>query len=161
MKRIVISTLALSLVGLVGIAKAEGLMAEASPTSMPSCTKISKSEVAALFDRWNASLKTHNPEKVAENYAPDAVLLATVSNKPRVNHDEIKDYFVDFLQKDPQGKIDTSTIKIGCNTALDVGTYTFTLKGGKKVAARYSFAYEYEDGKWLIEHHHSSAMPEK
>ena len=50
---------------------------------------------------------------------------------------------------------------VGCNIAQDVGTYTFTFKGGRKVAARYTFLYEHTDGKWLIEHHHSSAMPEK
>ena len=50
---------------------------------------------------------------------------------------------------------------VGCNIAQDVGTYTFTFKGGRKVAARYAFVYEHTDGKWLIEHHHSSAMPEK
>jgi len=29
------------------------------------------------------------------------------------------------------------------------------------VKARYSFLYQFEDGKWRIEHLHSSAMPEK
>jgi uncharacterized protein (TIGR02246 family) len=31
---------------------------------------------------------------------------------------------------------------------------------GKKVKARYSFVYVYEDGAWKILHHHSSVMPE-
>jgi hypothetical protein len=33
--------------------------------------------------------------------------------------------------------------------------------GAKEVQARYTFQYEFEGGKWLIEHHHSSAMLEK
>lgn len=126
---------------------------------------VPKDQVAGFFDRWNSSLSTKDPEKVAANYASDAVLLATVSNKPRTNTEEIKGYFVDFLKKEPQGKIDTRTIRLGCNTASDVGTYTFDLKDadGKvaKVAARYSFVYEFRDGEWKIVHHHSSAMPEK
>lgn len=129
------------------------------------CADVTKDDVAALFDRWNASLQTGSAEKVTENYASDAVLLPTVSNKPRTNPAEIKDYFEHFLQKKPKGKIDTRTIHVGCNDAYDVGTYTFTLTGpdGKKsdVAARYSYIYELRDGKWLIVHHHSSAMPEK
>lgn len=155
MNKIITSTLALSLLGLATIAQAE------EPAVTTTCAVTNKVEIATLFDRWNASLKTHDPEKVAANYAPDAVLLATVSNTPRDTHEEIKEYFVHFLEKDPQGSIDTRTIKIGCNIAQDVGTYTFSLKGGKKVAARFTFVYEYVGNKWLIAHHHSSAMPEK
>ena len=129
------------------------------------CAPITQQEIAALFDRWNASLATHDPDKVTANYAPDAVLLPTVSNKPRTNSADIKDYFVHFLERNPRGTIDTRTIRIGCNTASDVGTYTFRLSGKIPgitdiVKARYSFLYELRDGKWVIVHHHSSAMPE-
>ena len=124
------------------------------------CANTDQATIAALFDRWNASLKTLDSNKVTANYASDAVLLATVSNKPRTNHAEIEDYFEHFLKKEPSGVIDTRTIKIGCNIAQDVGTYTFSLKGGQKVSARYTCVYQFKDGKWLIAHHHSSAMPE-
>jgi uncharacterized protein (TIGR02246 family) len=122
------------------------------------CAPISKEQVVALFDQWNASLKTGNPDTVTANYSDDAVLLPTVSNKSRTNHAEIRDYFVDFLQKHPQGTIDSRTIKLGCNTATDMGIYTFKLKDGntsKEVQARYTFQYAFENGKWVIEHHHS------
>lgn len=122
--------------------------------------KTNEKEIANLFDRWNASLKTGNPEAVTANYDKDAVLLATVSNKPRTNHAEINDYFVHFLEKHPEGRIDTRTIKIGCNIAQDVGTYTFKFNDGKSVAGRYTFIYEKVGDKWLIDHHHSSVMPE-
>ena len=150
MSKIAKITMAMMMVGFINTASAES----------PKCMAVSEQEVKALFDRWNDSLKTHDAEAVVANYASDAVLLPTVSNKPRTNHDEIKAYFKDFLKINPQGTIDTRTIKIGCNIAQDVGTYTFSLKGGKKVAARYTFVYEYVNDKWLIAHHHSSAMPE-
>ncbi len=121
-------------------------------------------EVKGLFDKWNAALATGNPDTVTARYSDDAVLLPTVSNKPRTNHAEIKDYFVSFLQKHPQGTINSRTIKLGCNTATDMGVYTFKLKDGthtKEVQARYTFQYEFENNQWMIEHHHSSAMPEK
>ena len=128
------------------------------------CTKTSVQEIAALFDHWNASLASLDPDKVVALYTPYAVLLPTLSNKPRTNYEEIRDYFVHFLEKKPQGKIDFRIIKIGCNSASDTGLYTFTLhdtKGrAKKVSARYSYVYEYLNDQWLIEHHHSSALPE-
>jgi hypothetical protein len=37
--------------------------------------------IATLFDDWNEALATKNPEKVANLYAHDAVLLPTVSNE--------------------------------------------------------------------------------
>lgn len=133
-------------------------------TSAAVCKLVSKDEVKGLFNRWSQSLAL-TPEAVTANYTDDAVLLPTVSNKPRTNHAEINDYFVHFLQKHPKGVINQSYVKLGCNEATDVGVYTFTLHDPKTkkvqiVRARYSFVYEYTNGKWLISHHHSSAMPE-
>lgn len=124
------------------------------------CQVTDEKAIAGLFDRWNASLKTLDPAKVTANYATDGVLLPTVSNTPRTNHAEINDYFVKFVKNQPQGTIDKRFIKIGCNVAQDVGTYTFGFKDGSKVSARYSYVYGFRDGQWLITHHHSSAMPE-
>jgi uncharacterized protein (TIGR02246 family) len=125
------------------------------------CAPITKTQVEQLFDRWNASLKTGDADKVADNYAEDAILLPTVSNKPRLTRAERVDYFKEFLKKEPVGVINSRVVKIGCNTVVDAGLYTFTLHGHDQVAARYTFTYEFKDGKWLIAHHHSSAMPEK
>ena len=124
------------------------------------CKATDQQQVAALFDRWNDSLRTLDPDKVVANYAADGILLPTVSNQPRTNPAEIRDYFVKFLKNAPQGRIDSRTIKIGCNLAQYVGTYTFRFKDGTTVQTRYTYVYEWKDGNWLISHHHSSAMPE-
>lgn len=129
-------------------------------TSM-TCKAVTESDISGLFDRWNASLKTGNPDEVVKNYATDAILLPTVSNKPRLTQDERRDYFVHFLENKPVGEINMRRIKIGCNDALDAGIYTFTFGNGSKVKARYTYTYVLQDGKWLISSHHSSAMPEK
>ena len=133
---------------IIVIAAATILPVQAKDTR--TCTKTSAQEIAALFDRWNASLATLDPDKMAALYTPEAVLLPTLSNKPRTNHEEIRDYFVHFIEKKPQGTIDFRIIKIGCDSASDTGLYTFTLhdtKGKpKKVSARYSYVYEYLDG---------------
>lgn len=116
-----------------------------------------------LFERWNDALKTGDPDKVTACYAEDAVLLPTVSNVPRTNHAEIRDYFVHFLEKKPRGTIDQRNVKFGCNKVTDAGIYTFRVTDGDRefeVPARYTFVYEHRDGKWLIVHHHSSKMPD-
>jgi uncharacterized protein (TIGR02246 family) len=129
------------------------------------CPRVSESDIAKLFERWNASLKTLKPKEVVKNYASDAVLLPTISNKVRHNSEEMKDYFEHFLQKKPVGKIDERNIRIYCDVAIDSGRYTFNIvdKNGNlsKVKARYTFVYKKIGDKWLIEEHHSSVMPEK
>ena len=47
-----------------------------------------------------------------------------------------------------------------CRPVLATGIYEFTFNDGSVVRARYSFIYIYEDGEWMISHHHSSVMPE-
>ena len=125
------------------------------------CHPASEKDIAGLFDRWNASLQTGNPNKVIANYAPKSVLLATLSNKPRLTPDEKADYFEHFLQGKPVGSIDSRSIEVDCNSAVDAGLYTFKFANGKQVKARYTFTYKWSGGQWLITSHHSSAMPEK
>lgn len=126
--------------------------------------KPSPQAIANLFRQWNAALATGDPRKVADRYAPDAVLLPTVSNKVRTDRAGIVDYFTHFLQNKPQGVIKEAHINVlDRTTAIDTGVYVFTLtQNGKQrqVEARYTFVYELRGGKWLIVNHHSSAMPE-
>ena len=118
------------------------------------------SEITALFEQWNRALQTGDPKQVAALYATDAILLPTVSNKVRHNHNEIEDYFVNFLAKGPQGKIDESNVRIFDDIAINSGVYTFTFKDGAKVQARFTYVYRWIGQCWLIIEHHSSAMPE-
>lgn len=124
------------------------------------CQAVSERQIAALFDRWNASLKTGDPTKVVANYAPRSILLPTVSNKPRVSVREKENYFTHFLARRPVGRIDRRSIQIGCNWAVDAGLYTFRFADGSEVKARYTYTYRWSGRRWLISSHHSSAMPE-
>jgi len=131
---------------------------------MPEANKpqpITEPEVKNLFQLWNSALATEDPDAVAKRYAKNATLLPTVSDVPRTDYDLIKDYFVGFLKKKPQGEIKESYVTIGDNWCQDTGIYEFTMGAtGDKVTGRYSFIYVYEDGQWKISHHHSSVMPE-
>jgi uncharacterized protein (TIGR02246 family) len=138
--------------------------AEAKVSRM-TCTTASPAQISGLFDKFNAAWATKNPATVTSLFTKNAVLLATVSNKPRVTPAEVEDYFVGFLKKDPVGVIDTSTIRMGCNDISRVGTWTVTVTNhdtGARVPlkARYSFIYKMENGQWKIDHLHSSLMPE-
>lgn len=118
-------------------------------------------EVQALFTGWDEALATLDPEKVADRYAPDAVLLPTVSNQVRTDRAGIVDYFTKFLENKPRGTILESHVKVlNPNAAIDTGTYRFAMADGSTVEARYTYVYERVDGQWLIVNHHSSAMPE-
>ena len=135
------------------------------PHAGPVCRDTNEQEIAALFDRWNASLQTGDPHQVVANYADKSILLPTVSNQPRLTMAEKEDYFAHFLKSRPYGKIDLRFLDLGCNIAVDAGLYTFTLAAtGQVVPARYTFTYRWfpdlDGGKWLITSHHSSAMPE-
>merc|ERR1712029_1307153 len=122
---------------------------------------ITEQEVRNLFQLWNSALATEDPDAVAKRYASKAVLLPTVSDVPRTDYNLIKDYFVGFLKKKPQGEILESNVTIGHNWCQDAGIYEFTMGAtGDKVKGRYSFVYVWEDGEWKISHHHSSVMPE-
>ena len=138
----------------------------ANMQSAPDCTEdriaTTEQEIAALFDRWNQSLQTGDPQKVVANYAGRSILLPTVSNKPRLTPAEKADYFHHFLENQPSGEINMRQIEIDGNMAVDSGLYTFYFaKTGEKVRARYSFVYRRDGKQWLIVSHHSSMMPEK
>lgn len=142
------------------------MIAEHHSSALPEVKADPKLEIAALFDAWNASLATGKPEKVADMYWDEAVLLPTVSNQVRTTRESRIAYFTDFLKLKPQGVIDERTIRFLSaerDVASDAGIYTFTLeKEGKpvKVQARYSFIYRKGAEGWKIMEHHSSMMPE-
>jgi len=134
-----------------------------SVQAQTNCRPATRPEIAELFNRWNRSLQTGDPNLVTHNYARNGVLLPTVSNQMRRNHEEIQDYFVKFLELKPVGKINSSNIRLYCGVAIDSGIYTFTLTSNgqiQEVRARYTFVYNKVGNRWLIAEHHSSAMPE-
>eukprot|EP00882_Tetradesmus_deserticola_P000901 GHRQ01000979.1.p1 GENE.GHRQ01000979.1~~GHRQ01000979.1.p1 ORF type:complete len:416 (+),score=162.30 GHRQ01000979.1:201-1448(+) len=139
------------------------LIAEHHSSAMP---EQKPAGVEEMFDKWNAALQTGNPEIVADLYAPDGVLLPTVSNQVRTCRQGIVDYFSNFLKLKPYGTINKSVVReVSPGVAINSGVYTFKLttpESGevRDVRARYTFIYKQFDGKWFIAEHHSSAMPE-
>jgi uncharacterized protein (TIGR02246 family) len=114
-----------------------------------------------LIDEWNKALQTHNPDEVLKLYDEKAVLLPTFSCKVRHNPEEIRDYFVHFLEKGPVCSVEEANIHKFGNTAMISGIYTFTYQAEPTVIqqARFTFVYHKTGDRWLIVEHHSSCMP--
>ena len=121
---------------------------------------MSNNEIESLFEQWNSALQTGDAKKVVALYEKDGILLPTVSNQVRHNHEEIEDYFVHFLKKGPKGEINKSNIRIFDDLAINSGVYTFTFNDGAVVKARFTFVYRKNNEHWKIVEHHSSQMPE-
>ena len=120
--------------------------------------------IMRLFDDWNEALKSLDPARVAALYAPDAILLPTMSNKVRHNTAEIAEYFTHFLAGAPEGRIRESTIRLMGDVAVHSGIYVFRMMRADEPAdipARFSFVYQRINGMWKIVAHHSSVMPER
>ena len=111
---------------------------------------MSKIDISSLFEVWNNALQTGDPQKVAELYETNAILLPTVSNKVRHNHSEIEDYFRHFLSKGPKGKIDESNVRAFGDIAINSGLYTFTFNDKSVVRARFTFVYRRRFENWMI-----------
>ena len=121
---------------------------------------MSDSHIVALFEEWNTALQTGEPKNVTALYESNAILLPTISNQVRHNHEEIGDYFIHFLAKGPKGVINESNIRTFGNIAINSGIYTFTFSDGNSVQARFTYVYRWNGQRWLIVEHHSSALPE-
>ncbi|MBR3369620.1 MAG: SgcJ/EcaC family oxidoreductase [Rhodobacteraceae bacterium] len=120
-------------------------------------------EIAALLDRWNAALDTRDPETVAALYAPDAILLPTVSNQVRKTPAAIRDYFSVFLKRRPQAQVLEHNIRLFEGLSIDSGIYVIHVADNgipSRIVCRYTFVYRWDETGWKIIEHHSSAMPE-
>ena len=115
-------------------------------------------------NRWNSALKAKCYDKVAALYSTqDLSFLPTVSSKFIRDSSSAKEYFMEFLQKLPEGNITSDTVQpFGNDAYLHTGLYTYMVgpdDGRRPVEARFSFMWRKLDRVWKITHHHSSALP--
>ena len=110
---------------------------------------------------WEQWAQTEIIRREIASAEPMKISLMPEGLGDRLTPEQKEDYFTHFLESKPVGKIDSRTIEIDCNTAIDVGLYTFSFGDGSQVKARYTYTYKWDGRQWLITSHHSSAMPEK
>lgn len=137
------------------------LPAQALPLApIQACSPLSEGQVEGWFERWNQALTSGEPAQVAQLYDRHALLLPTLSAQLRGTPEAITAYFATFLTRQPSGTVTHRQIELGCNLAIDAGTYRFALHDPEaQVEARYTFVYGRREGEWRILHHHSSLVP--
>ena len=117
------------------------------------------SEIAKLFDDWNAAIQTGDPDHVVSLYSFNGILIPTLSNDVRSSHAEIKAYFVDFLKKKPRAVLNESYIRAYGDAGINSGIYSFFFGSeANPTQARYTYVYEWHSDRWLIVEHHSSLL---
>ena len=114
----------------------------------------------AAVDRWSAAYSTNDPENIARNYWPDAMLLGTVSPVMSEGAQAIVTYFTPSKGSGNKNTIgERRTIVISDNAVVVAGFYTFTrMVDGKATPApsRFTMLITKRGGEWRIAHHHSS-----
>jgi uncharacterized protein (TIGR02246 family) len=117
-------------------------------------------EAGAVVDRWSAAYTSNDPEAVVKLYAPDAILLGTVSPVMSVGTEAIRTYFSRLKGSGNKNALgDKRTISISDNAVLITGFYEFVgMQDGKPTPrpSRFTMLVTKRDGEWLIAHHHSS-----
>jgi uncharacterized protein (TIGR02246 family) len=113
-----------------------------------------------IVDRWSAAYSGNDPETIAKNYCPDAILLGTVSPVMSEGSQAIIAYFTPIKGTGNKNAIDERrTISISDNAVLVTGFYTFTrMIDGKAVPgpSRFTMLVAKHGNEWCIAHHHSS-----
>jgi len=118
--------------------------------------------VEETFEEWSEALSSGDKEKIAGLYArDDLTFLPTLEAKMLTSRPETLAYFEELLKKNPSVKLDQEKVHAcGKNGFLHSGTYTFSTSDGP-VPARFSYFWKKgKDGKYKIQHHHSSKLPD-
>ena len=114
----------------------------------------------AAVDGWSAAYSSNEPEAVAKNYWPDAVLLGTVSPIMSEGTEAIRTYFSPLKGSGNKNAIgERRTIVVDDNAVVVTGFYVFTrMVEGKPVPgpSRFTMLVTKRGGEWRIAHHHSS-----
>ena len=120
---------------------------------------MTDSTASELLQEWVAAIKSGDPKRVTELYHRDAILLGTFSNKERVGHELILEYFENLLKSPVEVHIVSENPHVFGSAVVNSGLYNF-VREGKTINARFSFVYIETNDGWKIVSHHSSVMPQ-
>jgi uncharacterized protein (TIGR02246 family) len=126
---------------------------------------LTNAEVELALARWAETVSTQDPEKMADLYEKDAVLIGTIATQPAHSRDEITAYFRMFFDGKTDAKVvagPPSQIQLAGCVATASGLYSFIFKRGETrwcLPARYSLLFRKTAGAVQIMSHHSSANP--
>jgi len=136
------------------------LLLLASPLAAESSAR---DQVSAATQAWIAAFASHDADRIAALYAPDAVFWGTNSTVIRDTPALVREYFINLKNRPTvRIEVDEQHVRVYGDFAINSGRYSVhEIKDGQPTARplRFTFTYRRVDGRWLIADHHSSAMP--
>ena len=123
---------------------------------------MSNTITSELLQRWISVVESGDPKQVTNLYLDNGILLGTFSNKERVGHELILEYFEKLLKSPVDVEIVSEHPYDTGIAVINSGHYNF-LTNGKTINSRFSFVWTPLNERlspWLILSHHSSVMPE-
>ena len=120
---------------------------------------MSDSIASELLQKWIGVVESGDPKQVTNLYLDNGILLGTFSNKERVGHELILEYFEKLLKSPVEVEIVSEHPHVFESVAVNSGLYNF-VTSTKTINARFSFVYNKNDVGWKIILHHSSVLPE-
>lgn len=124
---------------------------------------MSAPAIKAVISQWAAAFSRPTSDEICALYAKDSVLMGTLSPFYRNTPELIKEYFDGMLSlRERSVELSELHIQDYGNSATCSGFYTFywdSTDDRVDLDARFTFVLVKQDERWLIAHHHSSALP--
>lgn len=114
--------------------------------------------IVAARKKWIDALHARNLYSVLDCYAKNHIFKGTMNKKVTDGKDDTKQYFEQFLQKEPIVTFVKSEIKQVKDTYVDYGTYSFQTKNDGFIYANYQFVYTLYETEAKIVSHFSSKI---
>jgi len=124
-----------------------------------------KEDAYRAVETWAAAFNAHDLDKIVAVYAPNALVLGTLSPGLASSTDDLRAYFKRSVAAKSEVKLgENSAVVISPDAVVFAGFYEFSRPGAdgappKVNPARYSIVLVKQGKEWKIVHHHSSPRP--
>jgi uncharacterized protein (TIGR02246 family) len=120
-------------------------------------------EASAVVDQWSATYSANDRQALAKLYAPDALLFGTTDKVATRGTEQILKYF-EALDKGGRRNtiVEKTAMVVSPDGVVVAGFYDFARKDQdyQPRPSRFTMLVVKRDGKWVIQHHHSSPRPD-
>ncbi|WP_052688094.1 nuclear transport factor 2 family protein [Xanthomonas sp. MUS 060] len=123
-------------------------------------------EAGKVLSCWAETVGRRDIDALLALYAPDAILVPTLSDDIRGRDEDRRTYFASFLAADGIScgiSVQNKRVSARLGTVVIGGLYIFVFERNgvsEPVNARFLFTFEEIEGRWLITGHHSSRCSE-
>lgn len=120
-------------------------------------------DLMQALEDWKDAYNSRDPRRLQQLYAPGALITDDEYSAVPLSGDALPEFFDQMAQR-PTARMRwiIGNLKLFGDTAVRSGEYEFTEQADGRTQerpARYSFAYQRIDGRWLIVLQHSTLRP--